>query len=155
MLKNYAKRFPPAAIGDTVMVPIPDVDRGRAEFPNVKAVVIEVVILRANKNAQKCLQANDNATYKLGTEHGRLKQLYTRNEFTPCIEKFLGVENVPANEISLREAATAGAMGSGQGFVKCGCTKGCQKRSCKCYKNNIKCNSKCHTKISTCDNKTE
>ena len=55
MLKNSVKRFPPAAIGDTVMVPIPDVDRGRAEFPNVKAVVIEVVILRANKNAQKCL----------------------------------------------------------------------------------------------------
>ena len=71
------------------------------------------------------------------------------------VGKFLGVENVPANEISLREAATAGAMGSGQGFVKCGCTKGCQKRSCNCYKNNVKCNSKCHTKMSTCDNKTE
>lgn len=38
-----AKRFPPANVGDTVMVPIPDVDRGRAEFPNVKAVVIEVI----------------------------------------------------------------------------------------------------------------
>lgn len=37
------KRFPPANIGDTVMVPIPDVDRGRAEFTNVKAVVIEVI----------------------------------------------------------------------------------------------------------------
>ena len=84
----------------------------------------------------------------------RLKQVYTRNEFTPCTEKFLGVENVPANEISLREAATAGAKGSGQGFVKCGCTKGCQKRSRNCYKNNVKCNNKCHTKMSTCDNKT-
>ena len=40
-------------------------------------------------------------------------------------------------------------------FVKCGCTKGCQKRSCNCYKNNVKCNNKCHTKMSTCDNKTE
>ena len=45
MLKNSLKRFPPAAVGDTVMVPIPDVDRGRAEFPNVKAVVIEVMTL--------------------------------------------------------------------------------------------------------------
>ena len=40
--------------------------------------------------------------------------------------KVLGVENVPTNEISLREAASSGAMGNGQGFIKCGCTKGCQ-----------------------------
>ena len=45
-------RFSPAAVGDTVMVPIPDVDRGRAEFPNVKAVVIEVEILKAYKCAK-------------------------------------------------------------------------------------------------------
>lgn len=41
MLANSGKRFPLQAIGATVMVPIPDVDRGRAEFGNVKAVVLE------------------------------------------------------------------------------------------------------------------
>ena len=34
------------------MVPIPEVDRGRAEVPNVKAVVIEVEILKAYKRAK-------------------------------------------------------------------------------------------------------
>ena len=34
------------------MVSIPDVDRGRAEVPNVKAVVIEVEILKAYKRAK-------------------------------------------------------------------------------------------------------
>jgi hypothetical protein len=41
MLSSSAKRFPPQQIGATVMIPIPDVDRGRAEFGNVKAVVLE------------------------------------------------------------------------------------------------------------------
>ena len=56
---------------------------------------------------------NINATYNLGTEHGRLKQLYTRIEFTPYVKMFLSVKNVPTNEISLREAASSGAIGSG------------------------------------------
>jgi hypothetical protein len=42
MLRNSEKRFQPLDVGSTVMIPLPDVDRGRAEFPNVKAVVMEV-----------------------------------------------------------------------------------------------------------------
>jgi hypothetical protein len=42
MLRNSEKRFQPMDVGSTVMIPLPDVDRGRAEFPNVKAVVMEV-----------------------------------------------------------------------------------------------------------------
>jgi hypothetical protein len=42
MLANSSKRFPPAQIGDTVLVPIPEFDQGRAEFPNVMAVVLQV-----------------------------------------------------------------------------------------------------------------
>lgn len=43
MLADSGKRFPLQEIGATVMVPIPDVDRGWAEFGNVKAVVLEVI----------------------------------------------------------------------------------------------------------------
>ncbi len=42
MLETSTKRFKPAEVGDTVMVPIPDADRGRAEFRNAKAVVVSV-----------------------------------------------------------------------------------------------------------------
>ena len=34
----------------------------------------------------------NNETYKLGTKHGLLKQVYTRNQFTLCIEKFMSLE---------------------------------------------------------------
>lgn len=45
MLASSGKCFPPQEIGATVMVPIPDVDRGRAEFGNVKAVVLEAFFI--------------------------------------------------------------------------------------------------------------
>ena len=41
MLEQSAKRFKPAEVGDSVMVPIPDVDRGRADFLNLTGVVME------------------------------------------------------------------------------------------------------------------
>ncbi|XP_063889355.1 uncharacterized protein LOC135116074 [Scylla paramamosain] len=87
MIDNSVKRFQPAKVGETVMVPVPLVDRGRAEFPNVKAVVF---------------QALDNGTYKLGTKHGLLKQVYTRNQFTPCLEKFLSLDDVVQERESYR-----------------------------------------------------
>jgi hypothetical protein len=44
-------------------------------------------------------------------------QRYAASQFTPCTEKFLGIENVlTGKEISLREAARLSSMGDGQGF---------------------------------------
>ena len=37
MLSTAAKRFKPASVGDNVAIPIPDVDKGRAEVRNVLA----------------------------------------------------------------------------------------------------------------------
>ena len=41
MLERSAKRFKPAEINDTVLLPILDVARGRCDYPNIKALVIE------------------------------------------------------------------------------------------------------------------
>ncbi|KAK3924089.1 KRAB-A domain-containing protein 2 [Frankliniella fusca] len=41
MLQESRERYPPAAVGDTVIVPIPDVDRGRGDPRNVTCVVAE------------------------------------------------------------------------------------------------------------------
>ncbi|XP_037801344.1 uncharacterized protein LOC119596251 [Penaeus monodon] len=49
MIDNSVRRFQPAKVGDTVVVPVPLVDRGRAEFANVKADVFQTL---------------DNGTYK-------------------------------------------------------------------------------------------
>ncbi|XP_064094335.1 uncharacterized protein LOC135206770 [Macrobrachium nipponense] len=43
MIANSERRFQPAKVGGTVMVPVPLVDRGSAEFPNVKAVVFQAL----------------------------------------------------------------------------------------------------------------
>ncbi|KAI1718055.1 KRAB-A domain-containing protein 2-like [Ditylenchus destructor] len=137
MLQRSARLLAPLKVGSSVMVPIPEVDRGRAEFPNVKGIVMEVT---------------SEGMHKIGTEHGVLNNLYAANCVTPCREAFLSVENVPDKTVSLRTAANSSAMGTGQGPFKCGCKQKCNSTRCKCFKSNLKCNSKCHSSM-PCDNK--
>ena len=106
-------------------------DRECAEFSNIKAVVVRI---------------EDNGTYKLGTKHGLIKQLFTRNQFTPCVENFLDVTDVPISqekEVSVREVAKLDSIGTGQGFIKCSCKSSCTKNRCKCVKSLQICNSHC------------
>ena len=42
MLAKSARRYKQAKIGDSVMVHLPELERGRCEFPNVHAVVLEI-----------------------------------------------------------------------------------------------------------------
>ena len=72
MLERSAKRFKPAEINDTVLVPIPDLDRGRCDYPNIKAVVLEI--------------HPGGHSWKLGTKSGVLDQWYSRNQFQPTLE---------------------------------------------------------------------
>ena len=139
MTKRSVKLFKPAHIGDTVMVPVPLVDCGRAEMPNVKAVVISV---------------HNGVLYKLGTKHGLLNQFYTRNQFSPCVEQFMtNAEVLRGKTISLHEVAHLDSIGPGQGFAKCNFTKKCNSGRCRCFQNAVKCNSgcrsssKCHDKF--------
>ena len=139
MLERSAKRFKPAEINDTVLVPIPDLDRGRCDYPNIKAVVLEI--------------HPGGHSWKLGTKSGVLDQWYSRNQFQPTLEKFMSVEDVPLDkEISLRAAARAESVSGGQGYFRCNCTGDCKTKRCKCFKAQVKCNSKCHNQRS-CSNK--
>lgn len=65
MLSRSGKRFPPAKVGENVLVKIPDEDRGRTAPRNIMAVIM----------------AESDGLYKLGTSHGLLAKLYARNEF--------------------------------------------------------------------------
>ena len=83
------------------------VDRGRAEFPNLRAVIIS---------------KEDGGLYKLGKHHGILNQHYTRNQFSPSGEQLMKTADLPRDkEVGLRKVANAEAMGSGRGFKKCLC----------------------------------
>ncbi len=66
MLKTSNTKFKDAEVGDNVRIRFPDVDRGHGDPRSVIAVVMSV----------------EGGFYKLGTEHGVLKQLYARNEFS-------------------------------------------------------------------------
>ena len=41
MLEKSRSRYGEAEVGQTVLLAIPDVDKGRCEFPNLKCVVLE------------------------------------------------------------------------------------------------------------------
>ena len=102
-----------------ILVPIPDVDRGRCEYPNLKAIVLE--------------SHPEGHLWKLGCKTGVLDQWYSRNQFQPTLEKFMSVSDVSLEtEVSLRTAAKQESMGGGQGYFKCNCTGNCQtKRQCE------------------------
>ncbi|CAG5009843.1 unnamed protein product [Parnassius apollo] len=77
------RKFPPCKIGDTVRVKIPDVDRGRGDFPNVLMVVLE---------------CDDDGLYKLGNQFDTITELFSRNQFTVYEAKFLDVDIVSPEE---------------------------------------------------------
>ncbi|KAJ8961455.1 hypothetical protein NQ318_014703 [Aromia moschata] len=114
MIKTSKKKFPPAHIGDTVRIQVPDIDRGRTDPRNVLAVVVGI---------------EDSDFYKLATKDGTLKQLFTRNQFVICKEKLL---DISTREISLREAAFANSRSGGQGYTRCNCKKKCPTTKCSC-----------------------
>ena len=91
MLAKSARRYKQANVGDSVMVHLPEVDRGRCEFPNVHAVVLSIIKA---------------GLYKLGTKQGELKGVYSRNQFEPLPQPLLEINDVEKSvEIALRRAA--------------------------------------------------
>ena len=93
-------------------VPIPDVDRGRLDPPNITAV----------------LQEHDSETglYTFGTKAGTLNTRFSRNQFNLMNQKFLTTADVPEDvTLSVREAACLHSNTGGQGLFKCLCQTTC------------------------------
>ena len=92
----------------------------------------------------------DEEIYELGTKLGKLKSLYTRNQFTLCKEHFLSIEVVGTEEISIRELVNKLSLVGGQGFRKCNCSKKCTTKLCLCKSAKVLCNPKCHNSQPCC-----
>nr|XP_012137514.1 PREDICTED: uncharacterized protein LOC105662085 [Megachile rotundata] len=118
ILRTSQKQFPPAQIGDTVRIQVPNVDRSRTDSRNVLAVVVGM---------------EDSDFYKLANKNGTLKQLYTRNQFVICTEKLLFIDEISLQEMLLREAAVGNSRSEGQGYTHYHCKRKCstKKFSCK------------------------
>lgn len=136
MLNYSDKILPPAKKGDTVAIPVPEVDKGRGDARNIMACVTDV---------------DPNGLYRLGTPNGTINQMYARSKFTLCKEKIISQDKVTDNQISLRSLATFQSTGTGQGFVKCKCKDKCNNRRCICRKKEILCGSKCRCSSECCN----
>jgi len=89
--------------GDNVAVPIPLVDRGRAEPRNILGLETDQYTIAV----------------KAGVLHGR----HSRNQFDLCPQRLLTLDDVnEENQVSLRTAIYAQSACGGQGFLKCNCS---------------------------------
>ncbi|XP_029348361.1 SCAN domain-containing protein 3-like [Acyrthosiphon pisum] len=137
MMTISNKKFSPLEVGTTVKVSIPDVDRARGSPRNLLAVITQV----------------EDDLYKLGTENGIIKHMYTRSQIDPCKESFVDLESVNTEkEITLREAASFNNVTGSQGYRRCNCKLKCRTNKCICRSAGILCNSKCHNSM-PCENK--
>ena len=128
-------------VGTNVLIPIPNVVRGKGDPRNLLAIVLQ----------------KDDIGYKLGTKSGLLRGQYTRNQFELSGSNFLDLNSVNHDvEISLRQAVSSESICEGQGFTRCGCSATgktrCNTKRCMCKKSGLLCNSRCHPNI-TCSNK--
>nr|XP_022914003.1 uncharacterized protein LOC111424624 [Onthophagus taurus] len=137
MKKSSDQSHPPLNVGDNVTIPVSDVDRGKAELRNIIGIVLEV---------------SSEQQYKIGTRDGILDKLYCRSEFGGCSEKFIRRDEVPNVTITLRTAARKASIGTGQGYARCVCFKGCTNNKCLCKKKGLLCNSKWYNSLN-CANK--
>ena len=133
MLLRCSKYFPPVEIGDFVRLPLPTVDRGVSDPPNLICRIVDHDV--------------EYDVYELCCKVGVLEDLYARNAFDK-IESSTGldVDMVLDQTVKLREAIKHTSVAGGQGMLLCNCKKGtCSKGTkCKCFINNLLCNSRCH-----------
>uniref|UniRef100_A0AC34G5S3 Uncharacterized protein n=1 Tax=Panagrolaimus sp. ES5 TaxID=591445 RepID=A0AC34G5S3_9BILA len=91
MLELSEKRFKPLEVGQTVRLPVADVDRAKTDARNILGIVVE----------------KHDDFYKIGAKHGKLIQLFERNQLEPTSESFMKLDEVPNVEVrSVRTVAT-------------------------------------------------
>jgi len=69
MKATSSKKFQKPTLGQNVRIKIPDIDRAKMDTNSIIAVITDI---------------KDEEFYELATKLGKLKALYTRNQFTLC-----------------------------------------------------------------------
>ena len=73
MKTTCSKKFQKPTLGQNFRIKIPDIDRAKMDPRSIIAVITDI---------------KDEEFYELATKLGKLKALYTRNQFTSCKENF-------------------------------------------------------------------
>jgi hypothetical protein len=135
MLDRSVAKMKALDVGDNVLVPVSEFDRGRGDPQNLIGVVLE----------------KSERGFKIGTKAGVLSGVFARNQLEMTKFNKIACDMIPSQKMSIRTAVRLLSVGEGQGKLKCSCQKGCLKNRCKCFKNKRDCNSACHPRI-TCKN---
>lgn len=136
------------AIGDTVSVQIPSIDRAGTDFRRLAGKICKI-----SEHKQKF--------YYILTQWGILNDKYLES----ALEPYSGLVDVALEDfeknfktISLREASSLQSCNTGSLETvkrKCNCGMFCKgDNRCNCFKNGVKCTSHCHSKKGgkTCKN---
>jgi polyphosphate kinase len=73
MKATSSKKFQKPTVGQNVRIKIPDIERAKMDTRSIIAVITDI---------------KDEECDELATKLGKLKALYTRNQFTLCKKKF-------------------------------------------------------------------
>jgi len=79
MKATSSKKFQKPTLGQNVRIKMPAIDRAKMDPRSIIAVITDI---------------KDEELYELATKLGKLKALYTRNQFTLCKENFLSIEEL-------------------------------------------------------------
>ena len=128
MVSRSVKRLKPIDVGDNVVIPVSEFDRGRGDPANLVGVVLE-------KGEQG---------FRVGTKAGILNVRFSRNQIE--LTKYKGIKSdmIPSDEVTIRSAVCMLSVGHGQGYKRCLCTTTCLTKRCSCLKAGMQCNSSCH-----------
>ena len=124
-------------IGDLVRIMIPKIDHFSINRPTVSCKVMKLI-----------------NQYILGSRYGIINIHYSPGEIEPLgTNYFAELDNIPHNEISVREASHLQSAGIVTGAI-CNCKNDCNNKRCRCKKAGKNCGSRCHGGR-PCQNKSE
>ena len=132
------KRIMEYQIEDLVRIAVPKINRFSTDRPTLPCKIIKRI----------------EDKYQVGSKFGIIEVTYFAGELEPLgTIVFSELDEIPSNEISVREAARLQSIGSVSGGLY-NCKSECSNNKCHCKKMGEKCNSRCHSGCS-CQNKNQ
>ena len=138
MMASSNAKLPSPAVGNCVLLPVFEFDRGRLDTRNIPGVVSEVT---------------EHGLYRIATRHGVVNTTYSRNQLYKSGCQLLDLEDTIPEVHSFRKIASLHSPLGGQGYSTCFCQSACNSRRCACRKSGTLCQSHYHPRNSNSKNK--
>jgi hypothetical protein len=117
-MRTTKRKLSELSVGNNVIFPIPQYDRGPTDPRNILGVIEEV----------------SEYGYLVGTSVGTLSGYLCRNQIEAVNDTSLSISMISSLQISLREAVRKISKTGGQGYLSCKCKGGCKTLKCKVQK---------------------